>query len=176
MYHVYMVTRAGSSKAYVGKAKDVLRRWHAHVYRASIGCGDALYAAIRKYGRDAFNVQVLQTYATEVDAFDGERFWTGVLGTIAPYGYNIKLGGRGGWSHAPESREKIAAKGRGRVPSNAARAKLSAALKGRKPSPEAMRRAREVRTGKQHTAEAKAKMSAAQRGRSRRPFAQKASA
>lgn len=86
---------------------------------------------MKKYGFDAFDVQVLQTCQTQAELNDAEIAWIKKLNTLAPEGYNLRLGGAKG-RHAESTKAKL----RARIITPVWRARLSAAMKGRKLSPE----------------------------------------
>jgi hypothetical protein len=63
-----------------------------------------LHCAIRKYGRDVFEIEILDEGLTEAEADFCEVFYIRILNTKVPNGYNLTDGGEG--SHGfkmPES-------------------------------------------------------------------------
>lgn len=88
--------------------------------------------ALRKYGKEAFTQEVLETEATFEAAAMTERRMIEQHGTLAPYGYNLTTGGEAVWGRrvTDEARQRMSnsAKKRVRSPdSEEARANKSAA-------------------------------------------------
>lgn len=70
---VYLLTNLANGKRYVGKTKGSLdKRWYNHLADVKKGSPYALHAAIRKYGKGAFQREVLGEYATEEEALAAE--------------------------------------------------------------------------------------------------------
>lgn len=145
---VYLLT-SPSGKRYVGQTWNLperlrtyaKKRWH---YKS------AIRVAVSKYGWDNFQVAVLACGIQTQDALDKtEMAFIALLETLAPAGYNLMSGGRGG-KHSTETRAKLRVANLGKSPSLETRAKISAA-----------------NTGRKHTAEARANMSAAQKGKTK---------
>ena len=93
---------------YVGKTNDVERRFKEHQYRATINYMTPLHCAIRKYGIAHFDILIIDSFSTDSDAFNAERFWIDSLGTRF-HGYNLTDGGEGTSGHvwSSESRTKL---------------------------------------------------------------------
>jgi predicted XRE-type DNA-binding protein len=112
------------------------------------GSTSIIHNAIRKYGKDAFEIELLQECRSFEELDDAERKWIAELNTIAPNGYNIEVGGcrnRAPMSEAtraklreiqkhrsPEWQEKIRYAARNRSPEW--RKRLSESHKGLKPT------------------------------------------
>lgn len=107
---VYLIMNKINGKGYVGKTKRVLsQRLKEHVQHAKLDHIEMpLYAAIRKYGIDAFEIKILQECSTPEDLNVAEKEWIKNLGTFE-HGYNATLGGDGvsGWSPSTEHRQSI---------------------------------------------------------------------
>jgi group I intron endonuclease len=156
-YAVYLITCAASGKRYVGLTKTgAQKRLRTHIYNAYANQGGALYAAIRKYGCDAFSVEVLRDGLTQEQAEAAEIELIASHGTHAPGGYNITLGGEGAF---------------GVVMSAETRSRMSEAHKLRQADPELRARTSAALTGKPKTAEHNAKVSAANIGKTVSPEA-----
>lgn len=150
---VYQIRNTVNDKKYVGGAVNLRRRIHLHLYQLKRGIhhSQKLQRAWLKYGADAFVFEVLELVDNIVDvvareqvALDRERSYE------RDVGYNICRKGR--------SRLGVKA-------SAETRAKMSAALKGRKMPPEAVEAMRQRQLGSKHTPETKAKIAASSRGR-----------
>jgi hypothetical protein len=101
---VYRLT-APSGKSYIGITTTSLRRrWQSHVRRATaLGApttsrchcpnNHPLYAAIRKYGREAFVVVELERAFSLDAAKSREVALIAAMQTYAPLGYNLSAGG-----------------------------------------------------------------------------------
>ena len=129
---VYLITNIENGKRYVGKTKSTLTaRWYQHTKDAKCGSAYAIHRAIRLYGAESFNREVLGEYASEEEALLAEITWIAKLGTVGDRGYNMTGGGRGtiGYRHTDEDRKRMSE---------------IAIAKGQRPSPEARLRAKEV--------------------------------
>lgn len=90
---VYVITNLLNGKKYVGVTRDMRRRMNAHASH-TIATRAAIKNAIKKYGRENFQMEVLEE--GEVDyCYEREPHWIEILGTQSPSGYNICFGGRG---------------------------------------------------------------------------------
>lgn len=102
---IYKIQNKINGKCYVGLSVDIDKRWAGHIYKAYCETDKEynkhLYRAIRKYGLDNFNFEVLEIcdkdalpskeieYIAELDSFNN--------------GYNETLGGDiGGFEHFGE--------------------------------------------------------------------------
>jgi group I intron endonuclease len=94
---VYCVTNKINRKKYIGMtARTLEERWSSHLSAARNGSPYRFHSAIRKYGEDAFDAEVL-FYDLDIDSCR-----TIEEQTIQEYntmidGYNAKPGGCGGW-------------------------------------------------------------------------------
>lgn len=96
MSYIYKIINDVNDKVYIGKtAFSIQKRFQEH-------CKDAfrdrnekrpLYAAIRKYGTDAFSVRLIEECDDAVAA-DREAYWIGMYEAYST-GYNATLGGDG---------------------------------------------------------------------------------
>jgi len=151
MYVLYKISCSVNGKAYVGySSKSAEDRFKAHLLNARWKRKTALCDAIRCYGDEAFSVEVILTCETHAEACAHEIRLITELGSILPLGYNMTKGGDG-VPLTSEQREAANAKKRGvcspkqlaanrrrigQKASEETRAKLSAARRGRKQSPE----------------------------------------
>lgn len=130
---VYMHEHRESGKKYVGiTSQKPTNRWQNGKHYS----GNAyFYAAIQKYGWDAFRHEILYTCLTREEA---ERL---EIELIAKYqtqdpakGYNLAAGGatNSGWHHTAESKEKIGARTRGVSLTDEHKARIGAAQRGEK--------------------------------------------
>lgn len=112
---VYFIVHRPTLKTYVGKSIDPLERFERHT-RAHTKIGNAL----RKHGRDEFELQVLEEFSTEAEAYAREAQLIALFALDDHrFGYNIAAGGRGpnrraGFKQTPEWIEKRANAKRGK--------------------------------------------------------------
>jgi group I intron endonuclease len=117
IFTIYCHTHRESGRRYVGQTKKTWRqRWNQHVYTSErlVKKGWSHFAnAIRKYGKDAFDHEVLEVCHSLEEANAAEERWIELLNSRDPlFGFNIKKGGdhvphpvRNPWDR-PEFREK----------------------------------------------------------------------
>lgn len=109
MWTIYCHTNRGTGLKYIGLTKlGLARRWTLHVRTAMKDATGYhcryFHAAIRKYGEDAFDHEVLADgIATVEEANVAEVKWIADLGTLAPNGYNLSAGG-GAKNDHPETK------------------------------------------------------------------------
>lgn len=92
---IYCHTNLVNGKRYVGQTMRTMEsRWTAHVSSAWRGgpCR-VFHAAIRKYGADAFDHEILDVVTTQEGADRAEILWIDRLGCRVPRGYNVCIGG-----------------------------------------------------------------------------------
>ena len=61
MIGIYKITKKENGKSYIGQSNDIERRIKEHQYKTDL----AIELAIRKYGIDAFNYEVLEQCSLE---------------------------------------------------------------------------------------------------------------
>lgn len=143
---VYRVTHRESGRVYIGQTiQELKKRWHDH--QRQTYCA-RLYRAIRKYGADAFSVDVIAT-AQSKNALDLlESFWIRAYqATDRGQGFNLRDGGSFG-KHTAESRAKMSARVQAKLLDKAYREKLSQSKMGRKVSQETRDRISKAHQGK----------------------------
>lgn len=149
---LYQTTNELNGKIYIGVhklANTSKSRWY-------LGSGESLNLAIKKYGRKNFVRQTLEEFNSAEEAYQAEarnvteefcsRFDT----------YNISCGGRGGNIQTDATKAKISAANKGKKRSEETKAKIALTKIGNK-----------NRLGKPHTKEAKIKIGSAQIGHKR---------
>lgn len=137
---VYCHIHRESGRRYIGLTKATWRqRWNRHVYSAKKvgGVGYSHFAAaIRKYGKDAFDHEVLQVCLTLEEANEAEQHWIWTYDTRNPLrGFNLTPGGahtphpvKNPWDN-PEFRVRATAASRKLWSDPAMRAKMSSVMK-----------------------------------------------
>ena len=102
---LYILT-SPSGKQYVGKDSNLPKRVKDHLSGTCSRCR-CIHRAIKKYGADVFDVEIIQYPGISDEALNAvERWWIRRLQTLSPSGYNLTDGGDGG-SHSEEARQKI---------------------------------------------------------------------
>lgn len=98
MYQVYVVVNKSNGKMYVGFTERELKiRWQKHLVKANEGSQCTLHKAIRKYGRDNFDIRMIDEYSTREAMLAGEIEYIAYFDTYkSEYGYNDTPGGDGG--------------------------------------------------------------------------------
>lgn len=166
---LYRIT-GPAGKRYIGiTSESIHRRFLRHCsFDSCIG------RAIRKHGRECFQVEALAV-GTRTYVSDLEKRAIEVFKTRIPNGYNVSPGGeRGGPGPCTEeARAKISAANRGRKRTGRALQNIREANPKRVFTPEGLARMRNARTGTRQTDETKAKIGAAQRGMKRSPETRK---
>lgn len=186
MAWLYAVTHRDSGRIYIGwtSFENAEIRWDQHKLAALRYRSRQLFCkAIRKYGVDAFDWEVVQWFDTDAEAKQAEIYWIDRLNTNAlrgGHGYNMTDGGdgltgpqspelRGKINEAlrrPDVREKMSAWQRGRLLSEEHRTNIRDTMR----SPEARQKMSEIKRKlfasghvQRHSPEAKAKISAARK-------------
>lgn len=113
LFSIYRIFNKTNGKSYIGYTgnQHVACYTDAHFKRAMRGEGPSkvLYIAIRKHGREAFQVEIIATANTQTKAQKLERLYISRFKTrVIQHGYNMTEGGDGGdTSSSPRYREGI---------------------------------------------------------------------
>lgn len=183
---IYLITNQTNGKQYIGATiTSVKARWNRHVCDSEKERdGQALHAAIRKYGRENFTIETLEEHPDKDHVFNvlEEQYIREYKTHGTEGGYNMTWGGDGwnGMSHSDESKQKmskahkgktlteehkrkigLASKGRnlGKTLSKETKKKISEANSGRVLSEEHRKKISERNTGSKRSEETKKKMS-----------------
>jgi len=142
---IYLITNNVDGKKYVGQhnKQDIQKRWIQHLYDAGTGCDYVLHKAIRKYGEDAFTIEVLCIVPNGDPLCRMEEYFAEQLETYVwdiPGGYNMIWCGKRGRdgikssaSTVEKQREAMKAFRAVNPVSEETRSKMSASMKGRVP-------------------------------------------
>jgi group I intron endonuclease len=112
MGYIYKVTNTINNKIYIGQTKySVAWRWHTHLYATFTNtAGDhnsLLHKAIRKYGIDAFKVEIIEQ-CNNKDLNEAEiKYIKKFKSADKDFGYNISLGGGGLLFYRDEDIKKL---------------------------------------------------------------------
>ena len=96
MAYIYQIKNKLNGKIYVGKTNNTIEnRWKEHCqdFKKEKNEKRPLYAAMRKYGIENFEISQLEECSFE-EINDKETYWIETLGTFKN-GYNATLGGDG---------------------------------------------------------------------------------
>lgn len=106
---IYCVTNKVNGKKYVGLTKwTIERRWKWHctestssktIEKSKLNRDRVILRAIRKYGKDGFNLEVVDNASNLDAARELEKHWIKKMNSKIPNGYNLTDGGEGtiGW-------------------------------------------------------------------------------
>lgn len=97
MYIIYKLTNKINNKLYIGCSKySAEKRFNRHVVEATRNTTKSiLHKAIRKYGRESFSIETLETLLTEQDMFEREKYYI-LFYNSNIHGYNLTIGGDAG--------------------------------------------------------------------------------
>lgn len=90
MIGIYKITKKENGKAYIGQSNNIERRFSQHCYKGE-KARIPLDIAIQKYGKEAFNFEVLEECPLE-KLNQREAYWIKYYNTIET-GYNCSEGG-----------------------------------------------------------------------------------
>ena len=86
---IYCIINKINGKKYVGQTTQKINvRFSRHCRK-----GNALYNAIKKYGKENFNVKEIDRATNQNELNEKEIFWIKKLDTLYPNGYNLTTGG-----------------------------------------------------------------------------------
>lgn len=88
MIGIYKITKKENGKSYIGQSNDIERRFAEHKYKLDI----PIEIAIRKYGIDSFNFEVIEECSLE-QLDEREKYWIAFYNTYKGFGYNCNEGG-----------------------------------------------------------------------------------
>lgn len=83
---------------YIGYTERQIEiRWQKHLIKVDQGSSCTFHRAIRKYGRNNFDIRMIEEYATKEEMLQGEIEYIAYFDTYkSNFGYNDTLGGEGG--------------------------------------------------------------------------------
>lgn len=97
--YVYLIQNVVNGKCYVGQTVQKLKRYFDYNVRCALNGRDykpALYAAIRKYGKESFTIRAISTCAEKDEMDKAEKAYIVFFGTRSrKLGYNLTDGGDG---------------------------------------------------------------------------------
>lgn len=143
MGYIYCITNKINGKQYIGQTKhDDNTRLKEHFQIAEHTKRNLhLYNAIRKYGKDNFEITILKNNLLEDELDKWEIYYIGKYNTFEN-GYNNTLGGGGirGYHHSEETKQKISENHNPNIYTKERAEKISFANKGKPKSEEHKRK------------------------------------
>ena len=91
MGHVYKITNTITQDEYIGKSKEIKRRWNRHKQLARTDGQTYLYRAMRKYGINNFKLSIIEECSPDI-LNEREMYWIKERQPL----YNMTEGGDGG--------------------------------------------------------------------------------
>ena len=162
---IYVIRHNVSGREYVGQTVQRLSaRMACHKWDAYNRSNSVINRAIRKYGVDAFTMELLAVANSMIELDELEQRFIRERDTLRPHGFNILEGGQG----------ELRTKGKPAPKTAETRAKIAATLSGRKLSPALRAKWREValQKSRQKIAATKAAWTPEQREANRRNHAE----
>lgn len=106
---IYKITNKINGKIYIGKTtKTLAQRWRQHQKHVRAGSQVYLHRAVRKYGPDAFQLEIIHTVETEEELNTLETHYITQYQSHKPeIGYNGTFGGDGIGLLTEETRQKM---------------------------------------------------------------------
>ena len=149
---IYKITCIVTKEAYIGKTEGIIvNRIMTHLNGRTPGCRK-LHAAIRKYGKENFEWEVLDQNVIPEILPELEKFYIAKFNTVAPHGFNLTWGGETG-HHSEETIQKRTETLRANPP-----------MLGKKHTPESCAKMSESRTGSKRTLETRRRQSESAEG------------
>ena len=114
--YIYKITNLINNKIYVGQTiRTIEARFKRHCYsQSSNSIRTAMNLAIRKYGKDNFKIELLDTATTRDELNIKENYWILKLNSLSPNGYNLNTGGDSKIM-SEETKKKISIANKGRT-------------------------------------------------------------
>ena len=180
IYCVYHIHNLVNGKSYVGVSKELRRRINDHITGDRKG-SEIVHRAVKKYGIDNFRIETLEEDLYRHKALEMEVWFVDFFDAYRN-GYNLTPGGDMPPSLTPEARAKISAAHKGKKLSDETKKKISDSSTGKiswwwgkKHSEETKRKLSESKKGNTYkrgtklSAESRQKMSDALKGKKRKP-------
>lgn len=130
---IYLRTNTVNGKQYVGQTNDMKKRDYQWFNTNWFYAGSLITNARNKYGTENFKTEILKECDTQDELNQWEQYYIKELNTKYPNGYNLTDGGDGNSGYQMTDEGK---------------ARISAALKGKKKSEEHIRKISESKRGK----------------------------
>jgi group I intron endonuclease len=162
---IYKITNTVNGKIYIGQTRNSIQtRWLQHVAESKRSTS-ALASAIKKYGRDSFKIEELETCTSLEELNTLEKTLIREYESLSPKGYNLREGGDQP-RLSSESIEKIRKSMLGKKPSPENARRLGDYSRGKKQSAEHVSKRFKSRDGWKHSDKSKEKIARNKGGRS----------
>lgn len=102
VYWLYIITLREDERSYIGWTDDLEYRWQRHKRDAFNGSKTCFHSALKEYGSDSFDWNIVQAFDTEDEVKQAEIFWIAELNTNqcrGGHGFNSTFGGDGSGGH-----------------------------------------------------------------------------
>ena len=103
MNYIYKITNTINNKIYIGQTTNFKNRMKQHIN----GKRSVISKAIRKYGKDNFLFEIIDSVDNIDDANVLEKFYIEYYNSITPNGYNIAEGGLNGNKWYGKTEEEV---------------------------------------------------------------------
>lgn len=143
---IYIITNKINKKVYIGQTwKTIEKRFKEHKY---CKYDNKLFRAMNKYGRDNFDIKIIDTCNMQEQADFLEDMHINQYNSIV-LGYNIRSGGSRGL-HSKETKEKMSLSHLGKIHSIETKQKMSDSQIGRKHSSDTIIKMSDQKLGEKH--------------------------
>ena len=134
MLSIYKITNLVNNKVYIGQTRqDIHKRFIQHCSCSNKNFYKSkLHEAIRKYGKNNFTIECIDTASNLDELNEKEVYWINYYNSLdINFGYNITSGGGGtpNYHHSDETKKVISEKGKGLKRSEEVRKHMSEAQK-----------------------------------------------
>jgi group I intron endonuclease len=92
IHYLYRITNKINGKFYIGQTVQPSKRWNQH-RRDAANPTMIIHHAIKKYGNEAFEFEIIAECKTWDDANELETLLVTQYNSLVPSGYNVSLGG-----------------------------------------------------------------------------------
>ncbi len=151
-YSIYSVINTENGKRYIGQTCQKLKkRWYIHCKTAKAGSTFYFHRAVRKYGEEKFQIELLEVCESLNIANEAEIWWIEhFCSTDDRFGYNICKGGSGTPGHklSVEMKQKLSEMNKGKKLSEETKIKIGKAGIGRKHTEETKKKIGDLKRGK----------------------------
>lgn len=130
MSFIYILKNKFNNKCYVGQTtQNFKQRLYVHTYYAKKGSNILIHKAIRKYGIDNFNIEIIKCDKKDLNELENKYIFE--LNAMVPFGYNLKTGGHY-VEYSEQSRIKMSEAHKGKILSEEHKRKIGLKSKGNK--------------------------------------------
>ncbi|MBV5347783.1 GIY-YIG nuclease family protein [bacterium] len=177
---IYQIINTITSKSYIGKSSNYIKRFERHKSNAKRKINRRFYDSINHHGVDNFKLVLIEDLGDVTAKVLNEResYWIKHFNTMIPFGYNMTSGGDGGntiefWPEDKKQElwERIASKNRGKQRSEECKLRMSEIAK--EMTEEHRQKISKATIGRIFSEEHKYKMSEVSKNRVKQPMSGK---